>query len=106
MTHTNQEPQRPKSRDAVYDVIDGERDHQDEKYPTPEHSIDAYMAHILRHAIKAQNTRDPANGLRKIAALAVRGMEVFGARPREWHVPASAGITGEMHLRDPGDKLR
>jgi hypothetical protein len=42
---------------------------------------------------------------RQIAALAVRAMEVYGSIPRENHVPASAGITGEMHVTGNFDKL-
>jgi hypothetical protein len=102
---TNQMPVRPASRDAVYDIIDGERDYQDGKYPQAQW-VEDYLALIVKYSdrivVAKEGTRD---NLRKIAALAIRAMEGGGALPRAWHVPASANITGTLSIRDPGDKL-
>lgn len=123
--YTNLVPVRPASRDAVYDVIDGERDYQDmgkgNAAPHPEGKRSASdglslgegilcMERILDEARAAWYKGPEGQTLampfiRKTAGVAVQLMEHFGAVPREWHVPPSAGITGEVHLRDLGDTL-
>lgn len=107
----NQTPSRPTQRNAVYDVIDGERDYQDKTHPnSPPPSLAKISGLIHDYSTKLGNTSaadtDSARKrLRQIAALAVKGLEHHGASPRENHVPESAGVTGEMHLTGPRDAL-
>jgi len=83
-------------RSEVYAVIDGEREYQ-ENLP-PNRSEDAkrtrmvseyltMLDHYVRHAQDAWTLRagieEPMKDMRKIAALAVRCMEEWGAIPRE-----------------------
>lgn len=107
----NQQPIRPTSRERVYDVIDGERDYQDngegnaKRHPgRPPMTPGEYILCMEMTLAKARMAwYHPEGGeaclhyIRKTAALGVNAMELHGAPPREWHVPASAGITGEMH---------
>ena len=121
----NQVPVRPASRDAVYDVIDGERDYQDAKSeaitpggasPRP-HSVEEFVIYMVDYTreMKAQLTHtwtpdrkappEALDTLRKIVARGIACMEQNGARPREWHVPASANISGTVNVTDPASKL-
>jgi hypothetical protein len=102
---TNQYPIRPKSRDLIYDVIDGERDYQDANHPnTP---VGEMLDLIREYAAVPLATPKARKRLREIAALAVRAIEATGgAVPREFHVPASAGITGEMHIVTKSDGFK
>lgn len=117
---TNQVPVRPASRDAIYDVIDGERDYQQAgegnaarspNAPTLTHGDIILLIERYTHEAREAWIKGEAGNIaclpdiRKIAALAVQGLELYGAPPREWHVPASANITGELHARDRGDRL-
>lgn len=123
MSQTNQVPVRPPSREKVYDVIDGERDYQNAGQGnasphvnsshtagklTPEGGL-VCLEHILSEAratwYKPGGDKVMMPLIRKIAGVAVQLMENYGAQPREYHVPASANITGEMRVVDPGDKL-
>lgn len=119
-TKVNKVPVRPASRDAVYDVIDGEREYQGagegnaarhENAP-PNLTVGENilcMEKCLRDAQDAWYRPDGGQAalpfIRKVAALAVQALENYGAPPREFHVPASAGITGTLNVSDPGDKL-
>lgn len=107
----NQVPVRPASREKVYDVIDGERDYQKATWGG-EISAEAGLLLIEEYAARARATWTGQvgdigllDGIRKIAGIAVRTMEQHGARPREYHVPPSAAITGEMHLTGPSDQF-
>lgn len=115
MTSMNKVPVRPPERDRVYDVIDGERDYMDDNSPVSEDELTpgetlAVFEEQLKHA-KANWSREPEgrtatiNNIRKLAGIAVRALESFGPIPCEFHVPASAGITGTLEMRDKGDKL-
>lgn len=110
----NRTPVRPASRDRVYDIIDGERDYQDATWPASEGKLtvgeylvvfEEYVAKARALWVKEHGDVMTLNNFRKLAGIAVRALETHGAIPRELHVPASAGITGEMNIRDPGDKL-
>jgi hypothetical protein len=102
---TNQVPTRPASRDAIYDIIDGEREYQNGKHPQAQW-IEDYLVLILDYSDRViSKGGDARDNLRKIAGLAIRAMETVGSVPRAWHVPASANITGTLSIRDPGDKL-
>jgi len=107
---TNLLPIRPTKREHIYDILDGERDYQDRTHPESPVPMLADFANLLieyTDKLAVDVTVDgpsPASGhgpykrLREIAAIAVRAMEVYGATPRENHVPASAGITGVMKI--------
>lgn len=82
-------------RADVYKVIDGEREYQQtlppnrSEDPTRRRTVAEYltmMDHYVRHAQDAWTMRAgieyPLNDMRKIAALAVRCMEEWGALPR------------------------
>lgn len=121
----NQVPVRPSNRDVVYDVIDGERDYQNagegNAKPHPESGRTdgrltlgegiLVMERILDQA-RAEWYKGPDGHkltlpyVRKVAGVAVQLLENFGAPPREYHVPLSANITGEMHAVDKGDALK
>lgn len=104
---TNKVPTRPDNRNVVYDVIDGERAYQEEKHPLPK-SLHEEMNLLSAYAIKlraAGKKEDVLDILREIAAISVRAMERVGARPRGWHVPVSAGITGVWSTIDLHDKV-
>lgn len=115
MTSTNKVPTRTVARDRVFDVIDGERDYMDanepasEKELTPGETLMAFEL-LLAHA-KSNWSNEPEgrsatiNNIRRLAGVAVRALETFGPIPREFHVPASAGIVGTLQGRDKGDKL-
>lgn len=114
MTSTNKPPVRPALRDRVYDVIDGERDYLDESDPAGGDVTPGEMLMTLEQMVRAaqmQWSTEPEgrvvtiNNLRRIASVAVRALEKFGPVPRDWHVPASANIVAEMHMRDAGDAL-
>lgn len=109
---TNQVPARPASRDRVYDIIDGERDYQDITWAASERALtpgeflilfEEYVAKARSRWVKDHGDEALRNEFRKLAGIAVRALEAHGAVPREMHVPASAGIVGEMHFADPGD---
>lgn len=82
-------------RSEVYAVIDGERDYQ-ENLPSNRSEdakrtrmVSEYLTmldHYVRHAQDAWTLRagieEPMKDMRKIAALAVRCMEEWGAIPR------------------------
>lgn len=114
----NKTPVRPASREAIYDVIDGERDYQNARWPDQNNAaqpnpltIGESILLIEEYAARARalwsGETKPEHGaldiMRKLAGIAVHCMEEHGAIPREWHVPQSAGITGTVALRDPGD---
>lgn len=111
---TNKTPVRPPARERVYDVLDGELDYQDEIVPDwnlPPSEFLTMLAAQVRQA-KAMHvdgfpeaTVTTANALRRIAAVAMRGMEVHGVIPCEFHVPASAGITGTLNISNLPDKF-
>lgn len=111
----NKTPTRPPERDRVYDVIDGERGYQEDNAPQSEKNFSpgetlALLDQHLRHA-QTQWSNEPEgrtatiNNLRTMAGVLVRALEILGPIPREFHVPASAGITGTLDMRDKGDRL-
>lgn len=115
MTMTNKVPTRTVARARVFDVIDGERDYQDENDPATDRELTPgevlmLFEEQLKHA-KSNWSNEPEgrtatiNNIRRLASIAVRALETFGAIPREYHVPASANIVGELQGRDQGDKL-
>jgi hypothetical protein len=105
-------PNRPINREAIYDIVDGEREYQEKHFPDSPKPTEIQFADLLdEYTIKFGNAFAPSPALtdaqrlaltqkrlREIAAIAVHGMEVFGAVPRENHVPASAGITGTVNI--------
>jgi hypothetical protein len=112
----NQLPKTTPLRQKAYDVLDGERDYQDEHHPSKvPPSITDFANLLIEYTDKltadvvAGAGSSPAGGplkrLREIAAIAVHGMEVHGIQPRENHVPASVGITGTMHIVGKADSL-
>jgi hypothetical protein len=117
-TKVNEVPIRPIGRERVYDVIDGERDYQEAGEGNAKRHADAppnlsvgenilCMEQCLADARAAWYKPDGGTNalpfIRKVAALGVQALENFGAPPREYHVPVSANITGEMHAIDKGD---
>jgi hypothetical protein len=89
---------RKMERDNVYKRIDGERDYQDKTWvarrtldgtPDEEKSVAEWINYIEFHVSKAKdrvyhlNTQEALAEVRKIAALAVRAMEIHGAPERE-----------------------
>lgn len=114
MTLTNKVPTRTVARARVFDVIDGERDYLDETEPTGGDVTPGETLMTLEQVVRAaqmQWSNEPEgrvvtiNNLRRIAAMTVRALEHYGPIPREYHVPASANISAEMHMRDDGDAL-
>ena len=107
---TNQVPSLTKPREKVYDVLNGEREYQDEKFAgrTPPTLIEftnlliEYTDKLAVDVTVDPTCSSPAGGplkrLREIAAIALHGMEIYGIQPRENHVPASAGITGVLKV--------
>lgn len=120
---TNKAPTRPADRDKVYDVLDGERDYQDAHFPTKPtllevaDMLDDYAVKVITLFAPPASPEAPVltveertakvlKRLREIGAIAVKGMELYGAAPRENHVPASAGIVGELHATTKPDETR
>ncbi len=110
----NKVPVRPATRDAVYDVVDGERDYQDGEWSAAERSLtpgeylilfEEYVAKARAVWVKEHGDVALINNFRKLAGIAVRAMEQHGSIAREYHVPASANIVGTMQAVDPGDAL-
>ena len=113
---TNQVPSLTKPREKVYDVLNGEREYQDEKFAgrTPPTLIEFTNLLIeytdkLAADVGAGKSSSPTGGplkrLREVAAIAVHAMELHGSEPRANHVPASAGITGTLHATAKLDTL-
>jgi len=88
------------TRDFAVSVVLTERNYQDAIHPetVPLHAylslIDKY---IERARAKLGGPDDPMEDMRKIAALALRTIEIWGAPFR--------AITGQAHIRDPLDNL-
>lgn len=111
----NKVPVRPAGRNAVYDVLDGERDYQDETFPTSERDLSPgeFLLLLEEYVVKTrarwskgpEGTDVTVNAFRKIGGIAVRAMEAHGAIPREYHIPQSANIVGTMQARDDNDAL-
>ena len=115
---TNKVPTRTAIRDKVYDVVDGEREFQQINHPSPldpslvdeTNLLIEYTDKLAVDMTVDPNGSSPAGGplkrLREIAAIAIRAMEHHGAQPRENHVPASAGITGTVHITGKPDSTK
>jgi hypothetical protein len=112
LDNQNKRPIRSDARDAVYDIIDGERDYQDETWSDDERKLtpgeflilfEEYVAKARSRWVKNSGDVPLMNDFRKLVGIGVRAMETHGAIPRELHVPASAGITGVMVVRDRAD---
>ena len=81
------------SRKEVYEAIDGERAYQEQKWPGHQHSLLEWLVYIDDYSAEAKRfaSRNPdpiaadflRNAARKIAALAVAGLEQNGVRTRE-----------------------
>ena len=79
-------------RTEVYKIIDGERDYQetrwDNSYPDEQKPPAEWLNYIKYHLERAEITNyelsksDTMEEIRKIAALAVRAMEIHGCAPR------------------------
>jgi hypothetical protein len=76
-------------RSRVYELIDGERAHQDRRWPGHAHSVTEYLVYIrdyVEDALHRVTHESGENGIkpnvRKIAALAVACMEEHGAPTR------------------------
>lgn len=83
-------------RNDVYELIDGERDYQDKRFPAGVSGISAspegfllVVQHVLNQAIESWSKTDVPKDdavamsfLRKIGATTVRAMEQHGAIPR------------------------
>lgn len=118
---TNKAPLATGPRNKIYEILDGERDYQIETHPSsPPKSLIDYANLLIEYTDKlaadvvhatanpaalSSPTGGPFKRLREIAAIAVAAMEVHGAQPREGHVPASAGVTGTMHVTVKPDSL-
>lgn len=126
MSPTNQSPTRPKLRDLIYDVLDGERDYQQANFPdSPKPTISEFAALIDEYAIRlcepfvpespsapvltveqeAARAKVAQKRFREIAAIAIHAMEIYGTTPREYPVPMTTAITGTMHATVGADKL-
>ncbi len=115
MTSMNKVPVRTVARDRVYDVIDGERDYRDDNDPPTEleltpgevlMALELQLDHAKRNWSNQPEGRTATiNNIRILAGIAVRALETLGPIPREFHVPASAGITGALQGRDKNDRL-
>ena len=113
---SNQLPQRPTTRNKVLDVIDGERDYQVKHFPdSPVPTLPEFANMLIEYTDKlavdvtvdsSSPTGGPLKRLREIAAIAIHAMEVYGAQPRENHVPASAGITGVANIVAKSDSVK
>lgn len=78
-------PVRSAGREAVYALIDGERDYQDEKWCDEDNSVGDWLTYIryyLRHAEEALTIEGGPDGdwiamdtIRKITAMGVAAME-------------------------------
>jgi hypothetical protein len=119
---TNQTPSRTPARSSAFDVIDGEREYQNKTHPNSQQPSPFEIASLIdQYSVKLAAMFDPQTGqphegtqspietfqkrIRQIGALAVKAMEIHGSAPRENHVPASAGITGEINIVTKGDSL-
>lgn len=76
-------------REQVYQLIDSERDYQDEKWGNLDHSIDelilyisAYSNELVKIAGTTLNRDEKLNFVRKIGGLAVACLEKHGGKPR------------------------
>lgn len=108
----NRKPVRPPHRNVIFDIIDGERDYQDEQWSATDKQLtpgeflilfEEYVAKARGRWAKTHGDVPLMNEFRKLAGIAVRAMETHGAIPRELHVPASAGIIGTMHVEGNPD---
>jgi hypothetical protein len=116
---SNQLPTRPSSREAIYEIIDGERAYQEKTYPDSPAPTGIQIADLIdEYALKTVAVFAPSPALtapervvllqkrfREVAAIAVHGLEILGAVPRENHVPASAGVTGTLHATAKSDAI-
>ena len=111
----NQLPTTTLIRKKVYDILDGEREYQDKIFAgrTPLTLIEFTNLLIeytdkLAASVKAgmSPSGGPGKRLREIAAIAVYAMELHSSEPRANHVPASAGITGTLHIVAGPDTLK
>jgi hypothetical protein len=107
---TNRVPVRPVSRNKIYDVLDGERDYQQETHPgdrtLAEHAM--LMEEYARKMMLAATSGDTflaQKRVREIGALAIRAAEQHGVWAREYHVPESANVSGTLRVSDPFDRL-
>lgn len=108
----NRRPVRPASRNVVYDIVDGERDYQDEQWSHSDKTMtpgeylilfEEYVAKARGRWAKTHGDVPLMNEFRKLAGIAVRAMETHGSIPRELHVPESAGIVGVMKVEGRPD---
>ena len=107
---TNAIPNQPtKAQVVAFEVLLGEREYQtkthgDSPVPTLVDFANLLIEYTDKLAVdvKVDPIGSPAGGplkrFREIAAIALHAMEIYGIQPRENHVPASAGITGELKV--------
>ena len=78
-------------REQVYNIIDGERAYQEQRWERPKHNHSAteylvYIDHYVKQGFARVSMEDGEEGalevLRKIAALAVAAIEEHGAPER------------------------
>ena len=75
-------------REAIYNIIDGERDYQDDKFPNEKHSVGEYLSLLRYHLLQADAAFNESgevetlDEIRKLAALCVACMEENSAVPR------------------------
>jgi hypothetical protein len=96
------------TRQEVYELIDGERDYQDKRWPhdAPDvgsHDVGTYILFMKGYVNKAIETacfsarhEQCIEHFRKIAALAVRCMEGHGAMPRTVNIQSGVYQSGEI----------
>lgn len=88
------------TRPFVYCAIDGERDYQDKRWGThTKPGIGDFIALIDEYSERARKAWAEGNDgpalhhMRKIAALAVRAMEIHGAQTREQETASKVEVT-------------
>jgi hypothetical protein len=100
-------------RTDVYKRINGERDYQDQRWhgcvPDEEKSVAEWLNYIEYHLSKAKervyhlNTEEALAELRKVAALAVRAMEIHGCPERI--IPKVSTANDDLTLKTFTNKI-
>jgi hypothetical protein len=108
-------------RKEIYKRLDGERDYKDEAWgtrrtldgtPDEEKPVAEWINYIEYHLSKAKdkvyhlNTLEATDELRKVAALAVRAMEIHGCPERQSKVDYGSKIWNPLTEKLPGDSKK
>jgi hypothetical protein len=102
----NKVPVRPATRGPIYDILDGERDYQNDTFwyenaPPLATFADLMLAYAekMKAEAEAGDTFKAQKRIREIGALAVRAAEYHGIWAREHHVPPTAFVTAAVNKR-------